>query len=670
MAKPPQKTEIALEESLSDAWSKDPEVIEVPLGSKPMFFVGLIIFSIGALFIGRVFFLGVLASDTYKARAEANLNLVQALPAPRGLIFDRYGKPLVENRAIFRALLNLDKFLGSEDIQTQTLEAVQRILGLTPDELWATIEQNDFENGGGAIVINPDLTQAQIVELKELHLASIAVENSFERRYLNGEIFSSAIGYTGSVTPDDLKNKPNLLRRDVIGKAGVELSYDEELRGQPGTMIQKRNAKGELLGNQEVTNPRIGQQLTLTIDADFQSYFYRRMQQGLDSLGRTKGVGLALDPRNGEILVLIDFPVFNNTVLSSVARSVEQNSGQAGQARSTGSTSSPQANSWQIRNQEKEKILNSQDHPLFNRAIAGFYNPGSTIKPLVGTAALKEGVIDPFRKIFSPGYLDILNPYNPDAPTRYLDWRYQGDVDLAAAIAQSSNVYFYEVGGGSPEIKGLGISRLHEWWQKFNLGNLSGVDLPGEAKGFLPSPEWKQKKTGKPWLLGDTYNVSIGQGDLLLTPIQLLSYIGAIANGGTMYQPLINKNGTHKVSVDLSSLEPQFREVRKGMRQTVTVNLGTAHTLADIGFPVEAKTGSAQINNNAQENAFFVGYLPADPSAKALAPAETKVGSFNQDKNSPLAILILVENSREGSLNAVPIAKDILSWYYEHRVRK
>src|SRR6185369_6794081 len=274
---------------------------------------------------------------------------------------------------------------------------------------------------------------------------------------------------------------------------------------------------------------------------------------------------------------------------------------------------------------------------------------GSTIKPLVGIAALKEGVIDPARTIFSPGYLDIPNPYNPSKPTRYLDWRPQGDVNMAAAIAQSSDVYFYEVAGGFGSQKGIGISRLREWWQKFRLDQKTGIDLPGEASGFLPSPEWKEKRDGRPWLLGDTYNVSIGQGDMDITSIQLLSYIAALANGGTIYQPVLNKEAPHpKALADLTYLGPQIAEIQKGMRRTVTSPLGTAHALNDLPFAVDAKTGSAQVLNNTQENAFFVGYIPGTESGV--------------DTGSPIAILVLVEHSKEGSPNTLPIAKDVLRW--------
>ncbi|MBI3114350.1 MAG: hypothetical protein HYZ07_00130, partial [Candidatus Harrisonbacteria bacterium] len=307
---------------------------------------------------------------------------------------------------------------------------------------------------------------------------------------------------------------------------------------------------------------------------------------------------------------------------------------------------------------EKKEILTSPEKPLFNRAIAGAYSPGSTIKPLVGVAALKEGVIDPKREIFSPGYLDIPNPFDPSKPTRYKDWRAHGSVNLASAIAVSSDVYFYEVGGGLPAgqagasggIKGLGINRLREWWQKFNLGSLTGIDLPGEVDGFLPSIEWKEKRDKRPWLVGDTYNVSIGQGDLLLTPLQLLVYMNAIATDGKLLQPVVVADGAPpKVVGDLSGLAREFEEVEKGMRQAVTAPNATIYALHDLPFTVAAKTGSAQVYNNRKVNAFFVGYAPVE--------------------DPKLIVLVLVEDAKEGSLNAIPVGGDVLKWYYERRVQ-
>jgi penicillin-binding protein 2 len=391
--------------------------------------------------------------------------------------------------------------------------------------------------------------------------------------------------------------------------------------------------RGQVLRQEQQSTPTIGNSITLTIDGGLQTDLYNELQSGLQSLGRQIGIGLAMDPQNGQVLALVNLPGYDNNILSQ-----------------------PSGNSAEI-----ESLLTSPLEPLFNRVVSGFYNPGSTIKPLDAVGALKDGVIDSTREIFSPGYLMVPDPYNSSTPKKYLDWRYQGYVNMAAALAQSSDVYFYIVGGGSPAettpelndpsdygIGGLGITRLHEWWQTFGLGKTTGIDMPDESPGFLPTPAWKQKESGTPWLLGDTYNVSIGQGDLLLSPVQLLDYISAIANGGTIYRPYLNASSTPYVNENLTYLLPQIQAVQQGMVEGVTAPLGTAYTLHNVPFSVCAKTGSAQIENNAEENALFVGYAPCN--------------------NPQIALLILIENSKQGSLNAVPIAKDVLNWYYENRM--
>jgi len=633
-----EKKYVALEESLEDEWAKDLDVVEVPIGNKPLVYLGIAVAMIGLVLLGRVLYLNLYLGKFYEARAQFNASEEERTPAPRGLIYDREGKVLADNEVTFAAFLDLKEFLEHPEFQEKTLGAIENVLFLSEEDLMNLIRENTSADFAAPIALNDNLSQDQLVQLKGLSLPTIIVENNFERQYAEGQIFSSVVGYLGRVGAEDLKNDVSLGSEDFVGRAGVEAFYNSELAGQPGISVKLKNAKGEVLSEHEESQPQIGKSLRLTIDGGLQEYFYERMREGLAALGRNVGVGIAINPQNGEVLALINMPSYDNNILSGSGN-----------------------------NSAKAEVLTSKFMPLFSRAVSGFYNPGSTIKPLVGVAALKEGVIAASREIFSPGYLLVPNPYNPDevaSSSRYLDWRYQGKVDLAAALAQSSDVYFYIVGGGSPQrstplfndesdygISGLGVSRLYDWWQKFGLGKLSGIDLPAEAKGFLPTAQWKENKTGKPWLLGDTYNVSIGQGDLLVTPIQLLDYISAIANGGKIYQPTLNLDSEPpKILTDLSDLLPQIKEVQQGMIEGVTSPLGTAHLLSDLGFPVAAKTGSAQIKSNTQENALFVGYAPTD--------------------KPQIAVLVLIENSLEGSLNAVPIAKDVLNWYYWNRISK
>ena len=626
--------DVAFEDSLNDDWNRDLAVAEVPIGNRPLWYLGIVILCVVVTVAVRIVYLNWADGAYYKARAEGNVAQYAETLAPRGTIYDREGDILAENKVAFAAVLDAREFIHNESLHADTTRVVQNVLGITPDDLANFINQASASDFATPIVLAENLTQNELVNLQAANLPTIRIERDFVREYPQGAVFSSVVGHTGRVSKDDLKANPMLDGNDFIGKTGIEAFYDDALRGKPGITVQYKNAQGQVLYEEQKSTPEVGNSIHLTIDGGLQSYFSSRLARGLWSLGRTIGVGLAMDPRTGKVLSLVNLPGFDNNVFSQSGTSTAA---------------------------ELQRLFSSADKPFFNRAVNGFYNPGSTIKPLDGVAALKEGVIDSNREVFSPGYLLVPNPYNSSTPGRYLDWRYQGNVNLASALAQSSDVYFYLAGGGSPPasvpllndpsdygIAGLGISRLYEWWQTFGLGKPTGIDMPNEAEGFLPTPEWKERRFGTPWLLGDTYNVSIGQGDLLLSPVQLLNYISAIGNGGKIYRPFLNAASTPQVAEDLTYLLPQIQEVQQGMKEGVTSPQGTAYLLHDLPFSVCAKTGSAQVQNNAQENALFVGYAPCG--------------------NPQIALLVLIENSKEGSLNAVPIAKDVLNWYYWNRI--
>ncbi len=611
----------AFEEAVAEDWAEGAETVEVPLGHRPLIYIWFFVLVLALGFAGRVVFLSLGKGTVYAARAKANLEQVKKTVPLRGIITDRFGTVLAENEIVPYVFLETGTFLKHEELQEPTLQALQLVAGIPPDEVWGWIRDTDPDRLGERIPISIEVNDRVLVMLKGLNLSTIIVEDGVERVYKKGKAFSQVLGYVGFPGAADLQANPLISADEMIGKDGVERSYNGLLRGDAGITVVRRDARGNVLDTSERQIPSRGETLRLTIDADLQSYFYGRLVARLRSLGRKVGVGIAMNPKTGEVLALVQEPSYDNGVLSSA-----------------GHTS------------EKKAILTSPEKPLFNRAISGAYSPGSTIKPLVGIAALKEGVIDPTREIFSPGYLDIPNPFNPTKPTRYKDWRYQGNVNLASAIADSSDVYFYEVGGGAPGgPAGLGIDRLRKWWQTFNLGMRTGIDLPGEVDGFLPSIEWKEKREKRPWLLGDTYNVSIGQGDLLITPIQLISYLNAIATGGKLLRPVIAEEAPHPVVVkDLSHLSSEIAEVVKGMRQAITAPNATIYALHDLPFTAAAKTGSAQVYNNRKVNAFFVGYAPLE--------------------DPQLIVLVLVEDAKEGSLNAIPVGGDVLKWYYEHRM--
>ncbi len=608
--------ETTLSDVISGRASTGDNVREVPIRRKV--FVRFLTLSVllAAAVLVRVLYIGVVRSSFYSGRAIRNMSDVSVLPAPRGIILDRFGKPLVRNDPSFNVTLHPQYLPRGAEARALVISEIASVIRVSSSTLTDEIARRNW-NTSDRMVLKEGLNQDELVAFASSRMPGVTVEPGFERALLEPLAFSHLIGYTGLVGDADLATDPSLVIDDGVGRAGLEAFYDRDLRGKNGEEVTYRDAKGSVLDVRMTRTSESGASLKTFIDADLQVYMYRRLSQALTELGRDTAIGIALDPRNGEVLAMVGIPGYDPLHLTD--------------------------------------YLEQKNQPLFNRAVSGRYNPGSTIKPLVATAALTEGVIKPETQIYSKGYIDVPNPYHPESPSRFVDWRPQGWVNVIDALARSSNVYFYEVGGGFENQPGLGITKLKLWWEKFNFDKPTGIDLAGEVSGFLPDPAWKEERTGEPWRLGDTYHVSIGQGDLTVTPIRLISYISAIANGGKMYVPRIaavtgGAPTTPVLEGDLSSqIGPALAYVHAGMRAGVTKPYGTSHILGDLPVAVAAKTGSAQVENNAKTNAFFVGYAPVD--------------------NPQIAILILIENSREGSSNTIPVARDVFLWYHEHRLK-
>jgi penicillin-binding protein 2 len=293
---------------------------------------------------------------------------------------------------------------------------------------------------------------------------------------------------------------------------------------------------------------------------------------------------------------------------------------------------------------------------LYNRAISGLYPPGSTIKPIVAAAGLQEGVITPQTIIHDTGAIDVPHKYNPNIVYHFVGWNKAGlgPVNLFSALALSSDIYFYYVGGGYKEFQGLGVENLIKYYKNFGLGEKLGIDLPGEASGIIPTPEWKETTKHEEWYLGDTYHISIGQGDLLVTPLQVAAWTACIASNGKLFRPfLVKKIIDNNGNVMQESKGDIIREgfikneyielVKKGMRETVLS--GSAQSLSSLPYEIAGKTGTAQHGGSDKTHAWFAGFAPYD--------------------HPKVVILVLVEDGGEGSKVAVPIAGKILDWYFK-----
>jgi len=616
-----KKSLLQFDEVISDdSFYKESEYTDVPTPRSVFSLVTIFVVLMVGITFGKVSMLNIFNGAWYKARAEANVTQELNVPVHRALILDRFGTTLADNKSSFSIFINLEVLSRMSDHADALLYELANRIDLSYEAIDLLVKNADFEVGNWIIVAR-DVGESSAIAVRGMEEEAIRVVDDYERVYPQGSIFSHIIGYTGL---QDFN--------EISGRSGIEYVYDERIRGTEGLYIFYEDARGGEVGGRLAIDSQPAEPFMLTIDAKLQEYFYKRLQSGLQSLGRTSGVGIALDPRNGEVLALVSLPSFDNNVFVDPSRTGERGS-----------------------------LLTSSAKPLFNRVVSGNYNPGSTIKPLDAFATLREGIMNEATQVYSDGTLEIPNVYNPELPSIFLDWKAHGWVDIKSALARSSNIYFYLAGGGLPSTvslptlvqgaynaQGIGINTLHEYWEQLGFGKETGIDLPFESYGFLPSPHEKEERTGDIWRLGDTYNVSIGQGDLSVTPLQLISFIASIANNGIMYQPFLAYDTVPKVSVDYSDWAHEIEVVQRGMRDGVTKSYGTSHALSSLPIAVSGKTGSAQTNNNTRTNALFVGYAPRD--------------------NPEIAILVLVENAREGSSNTLPIAYDVFEWYYDNRI--
>jgi len=422
------------------------------LNSIFLFGIFLLIFA-----LGLVGYLNFAKGDEYQQIAQKNALKSIPIIADRGLIFDNHNRVLVYNQEVFDlvffpAYLPVDK--------TEREKILKKIE--EKSEIAAAINKENLEkdNPLESIILQSNLSREEAIRWESYFAGYPAVQVIRQnlRQYTSPLAFSHILGYVGRVSAEDIQKNPLYSNFVKIGKAGLESFYEDNLRGQDGEIKVLRNAYMEILGQSVVKEPVVGNNLYLTIDADLQEYSYKTLARQIDSLGKQRGgVTIVSDPQSGEILSLVSYPGYD---INSLSKGITQ--------------------------KEFETLINSKVTPLFNRTVSGLYNPGSTIKPIIAIAALEENIIDPFKKIETHGYITIPNPYFPDRPSIFVDWRNNGVVNMQDAIARSSNVYFYIIGGGYENFVGLGIERIRNYLEKFQFNLVTGIDLPAEKVSNIP----------------------------------------------------------------------------------------------------------------------------------------------------------------------------------------
>ncbi len=432
-----------------------------------------------------------------------------------------------------------------------------------------------------------------------------------KRVYTKQSGLSHVLGFVGYPQKDA---SGNWWRKEYVGKSGVERSFDDLLAGENGLQISEVDAAGNEQSKNLLRKAIPGRNITLSIDSKLQEAMNNAIKESTINAGYVGGAGVVVDVNTGEVIVLTSYPEFSSSVMSDG---------------------------------EDAKLIQSYaksiGKPFLNRTISATYAPGSIVKPYVAAAALAEGLISQWKQIYSSGVLVIPNPYNPALPSRFLDWKAHGAVDMRRALAVSSNIYFYALGGGlTADLglgvqKGLGIDKLAAYAQRFGFGEKTGIALWGEKEGNVPTRGWKKNTFGEDWLLGNTYHSSIGQYGWLVTPLQVAMYTAALANGGNLLSPQILRDSpVQRRTVGIEDKNLQI--VREGMRLAVTEGTLTALNYGDMR--IAAKTGTAQVGkNNEFKNSWVIGFWPNEKPQFAFvlvlerAPSYATYGAVNASIN-------------------------------------
>lgn len=574
----------------------------------------------------RSSYLQIVHGASYRELAEGNRIRIQTLKPARGLVYDRLERSLVENEPNF-TLQAVPADIPTDPAERANLIAqVAAIIEADPAPLAEALDKLDPDDAYSfepiTLADHIDINRAIKLKIQSHDLPGIVVAADTSRKYTAGNAFAHLLGYVGKLTETELssikESDLRYARDDIMGKTGLEKSYESVLRGTPGQTHVEVDSLGKVKKVVASDPPIPGQDVILSINLDYQQKLQELLETQVNDLRSPGGAAVAIDPRNGEILAIASAPSFDNNVFSRG-----------------------------ISTEEYRSLSEDPRKPLFNRSISGEYPSGSTIKPMIAAAALAEGIVTPSTQIMSSGGIRIDQWFFPD-------WKAggHGATNVIKAIAESVNTYFYAVGGGYEKTKGLGVEKIKEYGRSFGFGETLGIDIPNESTGFLPDKKWKEETKKEAWYIGDTYHLSIGQGDLLATPLQIASMTATVANGGTLYQPHVvkalrdpeSKSITEQAKVVLnaqtvprSAIDP----VRQGMREGVVS--GSSRSLADLSVPAAGKTGTAQFRAD-RTHAWFTGFAPYD--------------------NPEIAITVLIEDGGEGHAGALPVAKEFLKWYF------
>jgi penicillin-binding protein 2 len=606
-------------------------------GSRFLIFGIAVIIAIGGL-TTRLFYLQVVSGGTFAALDQGGLHEVaQAIPSARGLIYDRAGRELVRNVRTYAVKIRPVDL--PEERRDEVVDRLSALLKVPVADINGAIDGNPGSRFDLVRIVSdvPEAT-AQLIAESGDRLPGVEVVVEARRQYPDGPLVSQILGYTGPVSADQLDalKKQGYLPDDLIGKAGLEAYYEDSLRGLYGSETVERDASGRKLQVLETTRQaQAGDSLKLTVDVKEQQYAQKALQWGMRAAGLKRGVVIVMNPQTGEILAMVSLPTYDD---NAFARGIS--------------------------GKDYAKLLNDKNKPLLNHAIQAHYPPGSTYKLVAGSGALADHKITAQTRITTKGYLLL-------GRTRFYEWNHRGwgAIPIKEGFAHSSDTFFFQMAGM------LGIERLAHWARQYGFGAPTGIDLPGEVAGIVPTNAWKEQMFGEPIYPGETYQAGIGQGYDVVTPIQLINAYAALANGGKLYQPqivreIVGPDGTvvrpfaPKLIRRLSVPRSDLKTMREAARNVLLVR--HTYNLVDLPIVVAGKSGTAEFGLRDSKgrlpfHSWFVAFVPKNPAKTAADPSGMQAIG-REDAN--LVVLAFAYDSRTKGNAATEIVKYYLQLHF------
>ena len=585
----------------------------------------------------RLFYLQVLNGAQFTALSDGNRTVVQAIPSSRGLIYDRSGAALVINVPTFAVKIRPADL--PEERRDEVVSRLSALIGTPIPDINAAIDGNPGSRFD-LVRVAQDVPKgtANLIAEAGFDLPGVEVVVEARRQYAEGPLLSQILGYTGPVTAEQIEElkKTGYLPDDLIGKTGLEAYYEKDLRGMYGEETVERDAAGRKLQVLDtVAEAQAGNSLRLTIDTKEQKLAQQALQWGMKTAGVKRGVVIVMNPQTGEVLAMVSLPTYDN---NSFARGISA--------------------------QDFAGLLANPDKPLLNHAVSAHYPPGSTYKLVAGTGALADKKITPWTRVQTKPYLSI-------GPTKFWEWNHRGwgGCDLDCGFGHSSDTYFFQLAAM------LGIDRLGYWAKEYGFGAPTGIDLPGEVSGIVPTNEWKLQALGDEIFPGEVYQAGIGQGYDVVTPLQLINAYAALANGGRLYEPRLVHDVVGPDGQVIKPFEPTLirqldvkpsvlKEMREAARSTVL--LRHTYNLVDLPIVIAGKSGTAEFGTRDSKgrlpfDSWFIGFTPKDPTKKASDPTGAKALAKG---DSELVVLAFAYDSRTVGNMATEIVKYYMQLHY------